>query len=182
MRCPTAALVLLAVAAPAAGAKGVLSAQVCGADGCRTIDRPPVSLLGERDSTARPAPGTPFVRLRVVVGVPGRSETLRLRFFPGPGVVKVSDPRRVYAQAYDVAAMRKVAALVTPFGQERRAPAVATRDEAGLSWWIALLAAPLAGAALLARRRLRGTDDRPEVYGLSGAPHGRGPGRPSARR
>lgn len=178
MRCPTAALVVLAVAAPAAGAKGVLSAQVCGADGCRAIDRPPVSLLGERDSTARPAPGTPFVRLRVV----GGGETLRLRFFPGPGVVKVSDPRRAYAQAYDVAAMRKVAALVTPFGQERQAPAVAARDEAGLSWWIALLAAPLAGAALLARRHLRGTDDRPEVYGLSGAPHGRGPGRPSARR
>jgi len=180
-----AAVLICLTATSAASAKGILSAEVCGADGCRAVPNPPTSLLGELDRAPVPPKGTPFVRLRVVVGVPQRRQTLRLRFFPAPGVVKVSDPRRVFAYASDVQAMRKVAALVRPFGAEPPAPpapAARTEDSSAFPWWIALVAGPLAGAALLARRRRRGTTDRHEVYGLAGAPDGRGPGRASARR
>jgi hypothetical protein len=161
-------LAALLAAAPAAFAKGVVSAKVCGTDGCRTIPHPSDELLRGGPVADAPTRGFPFVRLRVESGVPQQHETVALLFVPETGTMRVAyDGSWIHVD--DPAALRKAAAMVTPFSASALPGATASTptkqaatppprragDDGSGPWWLALLIVPVGLAAVLARRRRR---------------------------
>jgi hypothetical protein len=168
MRCLPPVLILAAALAlaPGASAKGVLSAKVCGTDGCRTIANASDGLLFGGPFTDAPTRGRPFVRLRVVSGVPQQHATVVLLFVPETGVMRVAyDGSWIHAD--DPAPLRKAAAMVTPFPaaklpigdasaprkKEAAPPPRPASDDGPGPWWLAFLVVPLGLAAALARHR-----------------------------
>jgi hypothetical protein len=169
----TLIVTLLALAGPAA-AKNVMAAQVCGADGCRTIDHPTEALLMGGPGITGPSRPAPFVRFRYTLGAPGGPvESARNLFVPSLGLI-LADDGQTWIRPAALALMRSLARHVTPFPATRfpvgsltqppvatsiRQPVPATHDGGGSSWWIALVAGPLAialGALLVRRRRQMG--------------------------
>jgi hypothetical protein len=153
--------------APGVSAKGVVSAKVCGADGCQTIPNPSEKLMYGGPFADAPTRPLPFVRLHVEVGVPQQHQTVSLLFVPETGTMRVAyDGSWIHVD--DPASLRKAAAMVTPFpaselrGAKASAPAkrAATPpppqragDNGSGPWWLALLIVPVGLAAVLARRR-----------------------------
>lgn len=176
---PSALLLTLPATAPG---KGVMSAKVCGADGCRTIDRVDEALLGGGPPTAGPKRGEPFVRLDLRVGVPGHTELVRMLYLPRSELVLASDGETWMVPAA-LAQLRATSGRVTPFAaselpasaplgggaqgadgalapETRGAaePAAGTDGGGTGTWWLALPGAALVlgGAVVLARRARRG--------------------------
>lgn len=160
---------LLLLAAVPAVAKEVRSASVCGADGCSPITEGHEGMLGGAPALKGPTAAEPFVRLRFAFAEPGsdRRVTVRNVFLPKSGLLLADDG--TWMLPGDVAALRRIARTVEPLPASRMPgavqpappapvpPAAAPEpaDDGGFPWWIALVAVPLAAAALLARR-LRG--------------------------
>jgi hypothetical protein len=114
---------LIAIALPAAlllgapssaPAKGIMSAKVCGADGCQTIHTTEASLLEGGAPTSGPSRGEPFVRLNIRVGVPGHSEPVRLLFLPRSELL-LADDGETWMVPMARAELRAIARRVKPF-------------------------------------------------------------------
>ena len=179
---------LLAVAVPAvlllavpASAKEVLSAKVCGADGCKSIAQADERLLAGGPEAQPPAGPEPFVRLSMLIGVPGHHERVSLLFLPrsnlllgGDGATwmhpaSMSDvpaiARRV--EAFPASALPASALRVSAGDARSGAPlpaeaygaaSTASASDGGSgAWWPAPVAAAiaLAAGAMLVRRRSR---------------------------
>ena len=168
---------------PAAAAKEVTSAKVCGADGCQTIDHPNVAMVMSRPPGDGPRDPGPYVRISWRMD---QGERVTNLFFPGSGW-QLSDDMVTWTRPMEPEYLRALADAVRPWPASHLpkgvfpnpaapAPAPTPAPDGGrTSWWWALLAAPIALAGLLLARR-RGTADRRKVYGLEGAQHGRRPG------
>lgn len=165
----------LLIAAPAALAKGrLVSAKVCGPEACRDVKTSEHTVIGG-NSTDPPTRAEPFVRLKLEVGVPGRSEPVRMIFLPDSAIMRFEgNPKVGWVDAATPGPFRAAARGLKPYPAARRpaefvsaiktppAPTPArsavpatTGNDGSTPWWIALVAVPLALAALLARRRGR---------------------------
>jgi hypothetical protein len=172
---------LLLGAPPAASAKGITSAKVCGADGCRTIHATGSGLLEGGPPTSGPSRGEPFVRLNIRVGVPGHSERVRLLFLPRSELV-LADDGETWMVPMARAELQAIARRVTPFAASELAksvqlaagaatsagqplapeivnaaaqPAAPVREGGFEAWWLAPVAAIVLAAGFVAARRRR---------------------------
>ena len=87
-------IVLMAVSAPAASAKGILAAKVCGADGCETVrDRSALVDLAEGgEPTDPPAAAASFFRVRITAGERGHGQdSFWTHFVPSARLIRGSD-------------------------------------------------------------------------------------------
>jgi hypothetical protein len=169
------ALVLVVLAAPpAAAAKGVQDARVCGADGCVTapLNADTYVLFEGGTPVAAPARRAPFFELRYR-RMTGEShdidalESVRMIYVPSAGLLRADDGQWLQADRRAAAAMRRALTGTEPFPaaklglpgvpQERPAPGSAgTGDGPPVVPLLAL--AVLGGGAALAvgsRRRRR---------------------------
>lgn len=159
---------VLVMAAPAP-AKGVSTAKVCGADGCRQIDNPDESMLMGGTPTSGPPSREPFVRLVFQLGDGGTGGAVRNLFAPRSGLVLSNDGTDTWLKPDALARLRREARRVTPFPASKlpayllspvsaadRAPARRHGGDGGAeAWWIAVLSglAALALALIWTRRR-----------------------------
>ena len=180
--------VLLLSAAPTAAAKGVTSAKVCGADGCRSIAAAKESLLQNGPPTAGAKAAEPFVRFEIRVGVPGHSELVEQTFLPRSGLLLFGDG--AWAAPLALAEMRAQARRVTPLPASSLpadafeapaqpasgpAPVAAPQPDAGAGGgggldaaWLAIAAGVVALGAGLALARRRRRDGPARVAGAAG--------------
>ena len=176
------AVVLLGAPA-AAPAKGIVSAKVCGADGCRTVHPTEEGMLGGGAPADSPARPEPFVRIVVRVGVPDHIEPIRLLFLPRSELL-LGDDGGTWMVPMARAELHAIARRVKPFAASElptsvplgdaaaragsrgalapeivQAPsaAAATASDGLAGWWLALPGAAIVLVAgfVLARRRRR---------------------------
>ncbi|MEO6496828.1 MAG: hypothetical protein ABIO51_05000 [Solirubrobacteraceae bacterium] len=175
MRTLLPALIATLLAAAPAAAKNVDAAAVCGADGCRDIERPSGQMVGGSSPVDGPSKGEPFVRLRFAFSDgAGAHAIVRTVFAPGSGLIRTEEG--VWMTPANLAGLRAAALAVAPFpaaqmpGVEpapaRGAATAATAEPAtpatpavvpstggAFPWWMILVGgAPLIVAVLLARR------------------------------
>jgi len=170
---------VLLLAAPAS-AKEILSAKVCGSDGCEQIAQADEGLLAGGPQAEPPAGPEPFVRISLVIGVPDHDERVSLLFLPRSKLLLGADgatwmhpasmsdvpaiARRV--EAFPASALPAAVARISAGDASSGAPLPAEAWGAGASsapdgdsggWWLALPAAviALAAGAMLVRRRPR---------------------------
>ena len=153
---------LVFLAAPAVSpAKGIMSGEVCGANGCRSIESTDDSLLQGGPPVAAPSAREPFVWLDFRVGEPGHVERARTLFLPRSGLV-LPEGSSTWMRPVAPEALRALARQVTAF-PARELPASAplapapreSPPGAATTWWPVPLVAviALAGAAAIVRRR-----------------------------
>ena len=162
----------LAAGVPTAEAKGVASAEVCGADSCYGLPQDHV-LVDWGPQTDGPSAREPFYVLQIRIGAGGRiEETVRSRYLPGAALVSGLDerswfhaPERLQRIVEEGASrLRPFPAAALPRDQlapAPRRPAAARAPAEGGDGGVPMLAvaAPAAFAmglaAVLARRRRR---------------------------
>jgi hypothetical protein len=123
---------LLLGAPAAAPAKGIMSATVCGADGCEDIRPSEQGVLGGGAPADAPAKREPFVRIDVRVGVPDHTERVRLLFLPGSELL-LADDGGTWMVPMALAELRAIARQVKPFAASKlpaRAPLAEGAKEA----------------------------------------------------
>jgi hypothetical protein len=165
-----AAVAALAVLAPAADAKEVMSLQVCVPGGCHRVDDPGAAGPGVIEGTPAAAPtrAAPFVRLRVGVGDGTRvMETFTTTFVPRAGLIQGVDGSWLRPSDQAVATLRDLTRGLDMFSASRlrladlppAAPASAAtgRDDGGSfpAWLLAVGAALLGAAAVIPVVRAR---------------------------
>jgi len=177
------AAVLLLGAPAAAPGKGIVSAKVCGADGCRAVHPTHEGMLGGGAPADSPARPEPFVRIVVRVGVPDHVEPIRLLFLPRSELL-LGDDGGTWMVPMALAELQAIARRVKPFPASKlpkaaplggpaaqaasrgalapeivRAPppAAATASDGFDGWWLALPGAAIVLAAgfVAVRRRRR---------------------------
>jgi hypothetical protein len=156
---PIIALLALFVAAPAAQAKEVTKAQVCGADGCVTTHDPAIlnGLMNGGQPTVPQDPNGAVLRLTATVSErPGGKEmgTFQSQWVPSLGLLVAEDG--TWMKLPDDAARALDGLGLEPFPAPRtaappaQAPA-APADDGGVPAWLLILAAlALVGALVVA--------------------------------
>jgi hypothetical protein len=115
--------VLLLGAPSSAPAKGIMSAKVCGADGCKTVHPTENDVLGGGPATDGPSRPEPFVRLNVRIGVPHHSEPVRLLFLPRSELL-LADDGETWMVPLALSELRAIARRVKPFAASELSKAV----------------------------------------------------------
>jgi hypothetical protein len=178
----TAALIALAVAlvaAPAAQAKEITKARVCGVDGCATTRDPAVlqALMNGGPPTVPPSPAGGVISVRATVSEPDGTPVGEFTswWVPSARMLVAEDGTWMRLSSRSQVAIERLASRFEPFPGSRiglpdePAPApVPPADDGGVPSWplIALLAAAIVAGALLALRRL----PRPIVRARGGRP------------
>ena len=156
-----------------APAKGIVSAQACGADGCHAIAKADRRLLEGGPQAEPPAAREPFVRLRIRIGAPDHPEPMVLLFLPRSELLLGGDGV-TWMHPASLSPLRVIARRITPY-PARALPASAPLalsaaspgstsltpgrgDDGPGGWWLALGLAAIADVtgAVHARRRRRG--------------------------
>jgi hypothetical protein len=106
--------VLLLGAPSSAPAKGIMSAKVCGADGCRAVHSSENGLLGGGPATSGPSRREPFVRLAIRVGVPEHTQRVRLLYLPDSELL-LADDGETWMVPMALSELRAIARRVKPF-------------------------------------------------------------------
>jgi hypothetical protein len=188
----TAALIALAVAlvaAPAAQAKEITKARVCGVDGCATTRDPVVlqALMNGGPPTVPPSPAGGVIRVRATVAEPDGTPVGEFTswWVPSARMLVAEDGTWMRMSSRSRVAIERVASRFEPFpgskiglsDEPAPAPAPAAHDSGGGPSWplIALLGAAIAAGALLALRRLplpivRARGGRPDHHRLRPRP------------
>lgn len=118
---------LLTLVLPAtAGAKGVSSLEICGAEGCtQRFSALPHGMLMSMTDTVAPAAGAPRYTVRAVIVEPGRKEPVggfQLTYVPSAGVVQHDDGQWTKLEAADSTLLRKLTADLPPLPPDVAAP------------------------------------------------------------
>ena len=107
------AVLLLGVPA-SAPAKGIASAQACGADGCHAIAKADRRLLEGGPQAEPPAAREPFVRLRIRIGAPDHPEPMILLFLPRSELL-LGDDGVTWMHPASLSPLRAIARHMTPY-------------------------------------------------------------------
>ena len=168
----TAALIALAVAlvaAPAAQAKEITKARVCGVDECATTRDPAVlqALMNGGPPTVPPNPAGGVISLRDTIAEPDGTPVGQFTswWVPSVRMLVAEDGSWMQLSSHSKAAIERVTARFEPFpgstiglpDEPAPAPAApAAADTGGGTPWalIAILAAALGAGALVALRRV----------------------------
>ena len=157
----TAVVALVLLLPGAAHAKGLVSGQVCGADGCSAVDRASLrGMLPDADHADAPTAGAPFVTVRLTMreGARGPLHRERYTYVPSHGLLRFDGaPGWMQVRPAFRAELDRLAAAVAPLpaaklaGVEPAPPATAQppaspRADDGTPWWAI---AGAAGAALV---------------------------------
>jgi hypothetical protein len=167
------ALAALAAAPVPALAKGAPdAAQVCGTNGCSTVDVSSLPALVDGVTTRPPAHPAPFVTLRTTIdrGPDAGPLALRIDYFPSLGITRPSGSRDasqwVRLSDNDRARLDHVVAPFEPYPAARLALGTRSGHDADSMPWLAIAgvsAAALALLALLARYATSALKARPRA-------------------
>ncbi len=147
-----ASAALAALPAPALAKGTATAAQVCGAQGCNTVDLSSVPALVDGVPARRPAAPAPFVTLKTTVdyGPDAAPRTIAYDYLPSLGITRPSgsrdDSQWVRISDADRALLDHAVAPFEPYpaSQLARVAPPAQHDGGGSAWW------PIAGAAAAA--------------------------------
>jgi hypothetical protein len=109
-------LVLLALAVPAAEAKGISAVEICGASGCRDVDRSHFTAVG---MTGAPIPpprvGAGWFRAKVTIRHGGTRDGFRLAVVPAEAASRGPDGTWTQMSYRSVRTFRRLAKGIDPF-------------------------------------------------------------------
>ncbi len=167
--------VLLLATPAAAPAKGILSAKVCGADGCRPAHPSERDVLGGGAPADPPARREPFVRVEVEVGVPDHTERIRLLFLPRSELM-LADDGGTWMVPLALTELRALAGRVRPFPANALPAWAPVGKDAAAKGYGASRAAGLSGGSEPAA----GAASQPAATAAGTEPGGASPGAPPA--
>jgi hypothetical protein len=115
MRTLVLAVALLLAAAPAAAAKEITKAEVCGPDGCANVAKGSFALVGEGGPPRTPPTAAPYYDVRITMDEGGQDATWSYAAVPARHAIRADDGTWIEMPAEQAALITKVAAGRKPY-------------------------------------------------------------------